>query len=277
MFDMLDPGGGEDADGGGEEAPPKMSARRSVLVVEGAIGVAAAEEVTVFDYSLLNLNIKTGLVLHQCCYNVLRGNLGGICTVENEGEEVDNLVLLNFLHELFLLVLPALEQSISILTNTPSACLFFARHGVSMPLNSIGLNGDNLDQSVESNISNVVVAVGEELAQNIDTKDSQARIGLNIENPGSCESFQSPDKSRDERSELFDDSFFSTLLLICLAKACHQGKTAQKNAMVSIRNLATYAHGAEGRLSSNIGVGGSDKGFDFGEEVSGHLNRGDVS
>lgn len=45
MFDMPDWGGGEDADGGGEEVPPKMSARRSVLVVEGAIGVAAGASI----------------------------------------------------------------------------------------------------------------------------------------------------------------------------------------------------------------------------------------
>jgi hypothetical protein len=45
MLDMLDCGGGEAADGGGEEVPPRISARRSVLVVEGAAGVAAGASI----------------------------------------------------------------------------------------------------------------------------------------------------------------------------------------------------------------------------------------
>lgn len=51
-----------------------------------------------------------------------------------------------------------------------------------MSLHGIGLYSDDLDESVEGNISYVVILVCEKLSEDVDAQDSQARIGLDIEN-----------------------------------------------------------------------------------------------
>jgi len=46
---------------------------------------------------------------------------------------------------------------------------------------------------------------------------------------------------------------------------------------LEIRDLATYTHGTQCGLPPDVGVRGGEKGFDFGEKVSGHFDRGDVT
>ena len=47
--------------------------------------------------------------------------------------------------------------------------------------------------------------------------------------------------------------------------------------LVQVWNLATYPHGTDRCFPSNIGVGGRHKGFDFGEQITGHFNRRNIS
>ena len=51
-----------------------------------------------------------------------------------------------------------------------------------MSLYRVGLNGHDFDQSVESNISNIVVTVRKKLAEYVDSKHTKARIGFDIKN-----------------------------------------------------------------------------------------------
>ena len=46
---------------------------------------------------------------------------------------------------------------------------------------------------------------------------------------------------------------------------------------LQVGNFATDAHGAEGGFAADVGVGGGDDGLDFGEEVAGHFDAGDVA
>jgi hypothetical protein len=46
---------------------------------------------------------------------------------------------------------------------------------------------------------------------------------------------------------------------------------------LQLRNLATYAHGADGSLPSNIRVRCGKEILDFRKEVSGHLDRRNVA
>ena len=57
---------------------------------------------------------------------------------------------------------------------------------VAMSLYSVGLDCDNFDESVEGNISDVVVAVGQELSQNIHTEYAKSGIRLDIEDGEYC-------------------------------------------------------------------------------------------
>ena len=51
-----------------------------------------------------------------------------------------------------------------------------------MPLNSVGLDCDDFDQSVESDVSDVVVPVRQKLAEDVHTKHAEAGISLDVEN-----------------------------------------------------------------------------------------------
>jgi hypothetical protein len=46
---------------------------------------------------------------------------------------------------------------------------------------------------------------------------------------------------------------------------------------LQIRHLPTYPHGAKGGFSAYVGVRAREDGFDFGEQVAGHFDRGNVS
>jgi hypothetical protein len=50
-----------------------------------------------------------------------------------------------------------------------------------------------------------------------------------------------------------------------------------KEVFLEIGYLATYAHSAQSCLSSDIRVGGCEQGLNFGEQITRHLKRGDVS
>lgn len=56
------------------------------------------------------------------------------------------------------------------------------QNGVPMPLHSIGLDGYNFDQCVQCDITDVVIPVGQELSEYVDTENAETRIGLNVEN-----------------------------------------------------------------------------------------------
>lgn len=46
---------------------------------------------------------------------------------------------------------------------------------------------------------------------------------------------------------------------------------------LEVWNLATNTHGTQCGLSPDVGVRGRKEGLDFGEKVSGHFDRGDVT
>ena len=47
--------------------------------------------------------------------------------------------------------------------------------------------------------------------------------------------------------------------------------------LLEIGDLAAYPHRAQGGLSSDVGVRAGDDGFNFGEEIARHFDRGNVS
>src|SRR4051794_31891779 len=49
------------------------------------------------------------------------------------------------------------------------------KNGIAMTLDSIGLDGNDFDESVQSDIANVVVLVCQELSEDVDAQDSQTR------------------------------------------------------------------------------------------------------
>ena len=55
-----------------------------------------------------------------------------------------------------------------------------------MSLDGVRLNSNNLDQCVEGNVSDVVVTVGQEFAENVYTKHAEARICFDVENGEHC-------------------------------------------------------------------------------------------
>jgi hypothetical protein len=57
---------------------------------------------------------------------------------------------------------------------------------VPVALNRIGLNGDNLDQSVERNVSNVVVTVRQEFTENVHAEHAETRVCLDVKNSKYC-------------------------------------------------------------------------------------------
>ncbi|KAI6776158.1 hypothetical protein HG530_000103 [Fusarium avenaceum] len=230
---------------------------------------------------------------------------------------VDNFVFFNLLNKFLFLILSTLEQSIGVLSDAPGTCLCQAflgnvllevdvellhGDGVSMSLDSIGLNGDDLDQSIESHVSDVVVAIGKELAQDIDTENPQTGVGFDVEN--SAYSF-----IQNRVTNVFGGLCVGSNLgqdiidlLACLCIAYSQDSQQVQNldlkegvgnasdimfgqelrclldeVLLQIGNLATYAHGTESCFSSNIGIGRGNKGLDFGEKISGHLDRSDIS
>ena len=85
------------------------------------------------DYVAADKSIQSGvdneLKLHDEAMNSNRDHLpepklyDETVQVEDGVEQVDNLMLLNHLHQLLLLVLPALEQHVAVLSYTPSSCL----------------------------------------------------------------------------------------------------------------------------------------------------------
>lgn len=47
--------------------------------------------------------------------------------------------------------------------------------------------------------------------------------------------------------------------------------------LLQVRDLPAYSHGAQGGFPANVGVCARYDRLDFGEQVSGHLDRGNVS
>lgn len=47
--------------------------------------------------------------------------------------------------------------------------------------------------------------------------------------------------------------------------------------LLQVRHLSTYPHGAEGGFSAYVGVGTREDRLDFGKQVTGHLDGGDVA
>ena len=50
-----------------------------------------------------------------------------------------------------------------------------------------------------------------------------------------------------------------------------------REVFLQVRHFSTYAHGTQGSFSSDVGIRGLNQIFDFGEQVSGHLDRGNVA
>lgn len=71
-------------------------------------------------------------------------------------------------------------------TNTDIGVSQAVQDGITMSLNSVWFDCNDLDQGIESNISNVIVSVGQELSKNIDTEHAESRIGLDIKNREYC-------------------------------------------------------------------------------------------
>jgi hypothetical protein len=46
---------------------------------------------------------------------------------------------------------------------------------------------------------------------------------------------------------------------------------------LQVRHFATDAHGAKGGFSADVRIAGGDDGLDFGEEIAGHFDAGDVA
>jgi hypothetical protein len=55
-----------------------------------------------------------------------------------------------------------------------------------VPLDSVGLDRNDLDQCVQGDISDVVVPVRQEFAQYVHTEHAEARVSFNIENGQNC-------------------------------------------------------------------------------------------
>lgn len=56
------------------------------------------------------------------------------------------------------------------------------QNGVPVSLNGIGFHCHDLDKCVQGNISDIVVPVGQEFTQNIDTKDAQTGVCFDVQN-----------------------------------------------------------------------------------------------
>jgi hypothetical protein len=50
-----------------------------------------------------------------------------------------------------------------------------------MSLNRVRFHGHHLDESIQSNVANVVVPIREELSENVHTQHPEARIRFNVE------------------------------------------------------------------------------------------------